>query len=180
MTLPKQYQWLEAEPGPRILKEMLKLLGTEEAAGSADNPTILWWARAIGLASVYRDDAIPWCGLVMGYVAGQAGWETAPRGNALWARNWAFWGAPVAAGEEELGDVLVFARKGGGHVGLYVGEDEKCFHVLGGNQSNAVNIKRLDRKRLLAARRCPWRISAPANLRKVTMAAAGPLSSNEA
>jgi cell wall-associated NlpC family hydrolase len=35
-----------------------------------------------------------------------------------------------------LGDVLVFRRGGGGHVALYVGEDEEAFHVLGGNQAD--------------------------------------------
>ena len=35
-----------------------------------------------------------------------------------------------------LGDILTFKRNGGGHVGLYVGEDKDCYHVLGGNQGN--------------------------------------------
>lgn len=178
MTLPVRYRWLIEEPGPRLLVEFLKLYGTAEQPGAGSNPSILSWAKAVGLAHVYKSDATAWCGLAMAYAALQAGWDAAPRGNALWARNWMFWGtpAPVAA----LGDVLVFSRGKGGHVGVYVGEDPACFHVLGGNQSNAVNIKRIARSRLIGARRCPWRINQPANVRPVKLSATGAVSTNEA
>lgn len=180
MTLPKQYAWLANEPGPRILLEFLKLHGTIETPGEKNNPLILSWAKEIGLGHVYKQDAIAWCGLATGYAAAQAGWDYAPRGNALWARNWLAWGNPVPLGKEMLGDVLVFSRGAvSGHVGLYVGEDKTAFHVLGGNQSDAVNIKRVEKNRLLSGRRCPWRIQQPANVRKVWMAATGPVSKNE-
>lgn len=39
--LPSTYAWLGGEPGPRMLLEALKLFGTLEAPGNADNPTIL-------------------------------------------------------------------------------------------------------------------------------------------
>jgi hypothetical protein len=42
----------------------------------------------------------------------------------------------------------VFTRSGGGHVGLYVGEDATHYHVLGGNQANLVSIMRLAKGRL--------------------------------
>lgn len=80
----------------------------------------------------------------------------------------------------ELGNVLVFSRKGGGHVGVYVAEDATAYHVLGGNQGDIVSIKRVAKSRLIAARECPWRISKPANIRGIKMTAAGPLSLNEA
>jgi hypothetical protein len=51
---------------------------------------------------------------------------------------------------------LVFwrgSRKGWkGHVGFYHGEDSTHFHVLGGNQSNAVTVSRIAKSRLLSAR----------------------------
>lgn len=178
IPLPKKYAWLDAEPGPRLLKEFIKVYGTAEKKGSESNPTILWWAKQIGLDRAYKDDAIAWCGLAMGYVAGQAGWDHAPRGNALWARNWLFWGNK--ADKPMLGDVLVFERGSGGHVGLYVGEDSECFHVIGGNQSDVVSIKRIEKTRLLGSRRCAWRINQPENVRKVVLAADGAVSANEA
>lgn len=180
--LPPAYAWLNAEPGPRLLKEFINIYGTVEQVGAGSNPTILAWAKSVGLERVYRDDATAWCGLAMAYVAGQAGWDNAPRGNALLARNWQAWG--TAAEVPMLGDVLVFwrgARNGfQGHVGVYVGEDSTAFHVIGGNQDDRVSIKRLGRDRLLQARRCPWRINQPANVRPVVLAATGKLSENEA
>lgn len=178
MTLPKPHAWLANEPGPRLLKEMLALHGTVEAKGNRNNPEILKWAKSIGLGKVYKADAVAWCGLTVAYAAAQAGWDHAPRGNALWARNWAAWGN--AADKPMLGDVLVFVRKGGGHVGLYVAEDLTAYHVLGGNQGDAVTIKRIAKSRLLAARRCPWRVNQPGNVRRVFVAASGGLSKNEA
>ncbi len=78
-----------------------------------------------------------------------------------------------------LGDVLIFARNGGGHVGLYAGEDDDAWHTLGGNQSDAVNIKRIAKGRLYAARRPAYRAQ-PANVRRIRLAANGVLSANEA
>jgi uncharacterized protein (TIGR02594 family) len=180
--LPKQYAWLAKEPGPRILTELLKVYGVSEKVGSESNPTILEWAGKVGLRKVYRDDATAWCGLAIAYAAGQAGWDNAPRGNALRARNWAFWGDPSPS--PMLGDVLVFWRgsrnSDTGHVALYVGEDASAFHILGGNQDDRVSFKRIAKNRLLVARRCPWRINEPTNIRKVHLAPTGKLSTNEA
>ena len=86
----------------------------------------------------------------------------------------------MAAPEAALGDVLVFARpKGGGHVGLYVGEDETAFHVLGGNQSDAVSITRIAKTRCIAIRRPIYR-EQPASMAPVQLAATGAMSVNEA
>lgn len=180
MTLPKQYAWLADEPGPRLLLEMVKLYGTIETPGAKSNPLILAWAKAIGLGSVYKADSVAWCGLTVAYAAAQAGWDYAPRGNALWARNWLSWGASVDLGKEMLGDVLVFARGSSGHVALYVGEDKTHFHIIGGNQDDSVSIKRRPKDGLISGRRCPWRVNQPGNVRKVTMAATGPVSKSEA
>jgi uncharacterized protein (TIGR02594 family) len=188
--LPAQYRWLEAEPGPRMIAEALKEYGTLEAPGEADNPKIVGWQdelEAAGLgrvyAGVYRHDAIPWCGLFMAIVAHRANIERRPERNPprlyLSALEWAAFGTSVPKGAAALGDVLVFKRKGGGHVGLYVGHDASAFHVLGGNQQNRVSITRLSRNRLVAVRRPPYRAQ-PANVRPIPLAASGSLSVNEA
>lgn len=176
MQLPKQYDWLSQEPGPRILVEAIKVYGTAEKPGAGSNPSIMAWAKATNLARFYSDDSVPWCGLVMAYVALQAGWE--PPLNPLWARNWLNFGTPQK--QAGLGDVLVFARGNSGHVGVYVGEDAASYHVLGGNQSDQVMIKRIAKARLLGIRRCPWRVNQPGNVRPVKLAASGSLSTNEA
>ena len=115
----------------------------------------------------------------MAYVALQAGWDVPL--NPLAARNWLSFGSVVE--KPALGDVLVFARGTSGftgHVGLYIGDDPQAFHVLGGNQSDRVMIKRISNTRLLGARRCPWRINQPAAVRPVVLSANGALSINEA
>lgn len=176
-SLPAAYAWLAREAGPRVLVEALALYGTRETAGSASNPVILAWAKEVGVAGAYVNDGIAWCGLYVATVVRRAGFE--PVANPLWARNWAAFGTPAA--KPSLGDILVFERAGGGgHVGLYVGEDASAWHVLGGNQGDEVSIVRIAKGRLLAARRCPWRLAQPAAVRPIRLAAGGALSTNEA
>jgi hypothetical protein len=78
-----------------------------------------------------------------------------------------------------LGDILTFKRNGGGHVGIYVGEDAAYYHVLGGNQNNSVSVSRIAKNRLHQARRTAWKIAQPANVRQVMLAAKGTITTNE-
>ena len=177
-VLPQKYKWLGDEPGPAILKEALALYGTLETPGDKNNPVILAWADEVGgwIGDWYDKDSIAWCGLFVALVAKRAGFPFDQK--ALSALEWARWGNKAAV--PMLGDVLVFKRTGGGHVGLYVGEDDQCYHVLGGNQSDSVNITRIDKSRLHAARRCVWKIKQPENVRVIKLAASGTVSENEA
>ena len=135
MTLPKTYAWLSRmEPLPRMISAALAEFGVRETAGAANTPQILRWAVETGLASDYRADSIPWCGLFMAHVARGAGREVPPA--PLWALSWVRFG--VKGSQPELGDVLLFISQGGGQVGLYIGEDSRCDHVLGGNQGDRV------------------------------------------
>src|SRR3954468_7341753 len=167
--------WLSKERGPRMILEALKLFGTVEGAGSQDNPTILAWAAEVGLTKTYSHDSIPWCGLFVALVANRAGKEIVE--SPLWALSWADFGVPSPS--PMLGDVLTFKRNGGGHVALYVGEDDKSFHCLGGNQSDKVCITRIAKSRLYRARR-PAYNTTPENVREIVLAANGKLSTNEA
>jgi uncharacterized protein (TIGR02594 family) len=177
-ALPTKYAWLKAEPAPKMLVEAVALYGTKEFVGPRHNPVILDWAKEIGEPG-YTSDEIAWCGLFVGICAKRAGWEARPKGNALWARNWAHWGSK--ADRPMLGDVLVFPRGQGGHVAIYVGEDSTHFHILGGNQGNEVSIVRKEKEPLIACRRATWRSAQPANVRPVILSAAGtPVSGSEA
>jgi len=175
MTLPKQYAFLANEPAPKLIIEALKIYGTKEIVGKQHNPVIMQWAKDTGLQNVYTADEIPWCGLVIAWLCIQAGKPVVK--DPLWALNWAKWGE--AADTPMLGDILSFKRPGGGHVGLYVGEDATTYHVLGGNQDNAFNITRIAKHRLFAARRY-YSVGMPANVRKIILSASGPVSTNEA
>lgn len=175
-TLPAAYRWIEGIEPPRMIAEALRLFGVAEIAGSADCPVILGWAKEVGgdVTRAYRADSIPWCGLFMAVVARRAG-KAVPEGP-LWALNWAKFGA--AGSPPMLGDVLVFRRGGGGHVALYVGEDDQAYHVLGGNQADQVCFARIARSRLHAARRPVYR-KAPASVKRYRLAAGGALSADE-
>lgn len=174
MNLPVQYQYLANEPAPRMLIEGLKLYGTREVIGKSHNPIIIGWAKITGLERIYTADEIPWCGLVHAYLCHQAG--KTPVKDPLWALNWSRWGDPSPV--PMLGDTLTFKRPGGGHVGLYVGEDKLTYHVLGGNQGNAYNIMRIEKHRLHAARRL-YEVGMPPNVRVIHLNANGPVSKNE-
>lgn len=182
MALSKQYEWLVKENGPIMIKQALNLYGTTEVPGAANNATILSWAQEVGqdpmyngVKKFYNADSIPWCGLFMAVVAKRSSKQIVK--DPLWALNWGNFGKHTPT--PMLGDVLVFIRNGGGHVGLYVGEDSTCFHVLGGNQSDKVCITRIEKKRLYTARR-PNYINQPVNVRKISLSSSGTVSSNEA
>lgn len=170
------YRWLNSVgPLPRMVVEGLRLLGTVETPGQGNNPTILAWAKETGLQRVYTADSIPWCGLFMAVVAQRAGKPLVS--SPLWALSWSKFG--TAGGQPRLGDILTFKRNGGGHVGLYIGEDSTCYHVLGGNQSDAVTITRIRKERLHAVRR-HYAIGMPASAKPYVLAATGVVSENEA
>lgn len=177
-TIPDKYKWLLDEPGPKMLIEALKHYGTLEHKDSANNPSIIKWAQELGkpVADVYKADSIPWCGLFMGIVAKRSGYE--PPKSPLWALSWATFGERAECGK--LGYVLVFVRNGGGHVGLYVGEDATAYHVLGGNQSDAVTITRIAKTRLYTVRKPIYKLREPDNVRSIILSSSGVLSTNEA
>lgn len=73
---------------------------------------------------------------------------------------------------------MVFDRAGGGHVAFYVGEDATHYHVLGGNQSDSVNVMRIAKDRCIARR---WPRGVAVTGRPVWLDAKGaPVSTNEA
>jgi uncharacterized protein (TIGR02594 family) len=169
------YNWLKEETAPRILVQAVKLIGTKEIVGKAHNPIILDWAKELKIKT-YTNDEIPWCGLFIAYCAHKAAVEVVD--GPLWALNWAKYGTKEST--PMLGDVLTFKRDGGGHVGLYVGEDRTHYHVLGGNQNNQVNVMRIAKTRLHQARRTAWKIAQPSNVRKIELSNKGIISTNEA
>jgi uncharacterized protein (TIGR02594 family) len=180
MKIPAPYRWLETlDPLPRTILEGLKLHGTAEIVGRGSNRTIIGWRDELNQAGViiagYSDDDIPWCGLYAAIVAHRAG-KAVPVGP-LWARNWTKFGKQVPTAG--LGDVLVFSRNGGGHVGFYIAEDETAYHVLGGNQSNRVSIARIAKDRCIGIRR-PIYINIPVTVKPYRLAIKGGLSTNEA
>ncbi len=178
MSLPDKYKWLNNEKAPAHMVEALSHYGVMEHPGKGSNPDITKWAKEVGVSGWYTDDDIPWCGLFVGICMKRATWSI--KTDLLSALSWANFGDKVSKGQESYGDILVFTRPGGGHVGFYVGENDKAFLVYGGNQSNAVGLAWVAKDRLFAARRPHWKSAQPINVRKIYLSETGELSKNEA
>jgi uncharacterized protein (TIGR02594 family) len=178
--LPAHYHWLIKSDNPKVLQEALSLYGTYEFKGAENNPVILEWSQEIGVkvGIDYNADSIPWCGLFAAICVKRAGFEVPS--IAVRAKAWLNFGTKIPKHEASRGDVLIFDRKGGGHVGFYVGHDNECYHVLGGNQSDQVNITRIRRDRLEGVRRCPWKVAQPKSVKPIKLVAQGKISENEA
>tara|TARA_R110000868_G_C10960758_1_gene768469 strand:+ start:2148 stop:2630 length:483 start_codon:yes stop_codon:yes gene_type:complete len=157
---------------PTWLAEAKKHIGTKEVPGRQHNSKILGWLRS--LKAWWSEDETPWCGTFVAHCLQTVGLPVAP--NWFRAKDWATYGSNLRSTHVAPGAILVFAREGGGHVGFYTGEDNTFFYVLGGNQSNAVNVMKLAKARCIAIR---WPAGQPVEGAPVRMAG-GKVSTNEA
>lgn len=173
----------KAKPAPKPIKgepawiaEARSLIGTRETPGAGNTAEIMQWAA--DLDQWYPGDDTPWCGLFVAHCMA-AGVPDEPQAfNRLGARAWLEYGAEV---EKGYGAIAVFWRthptkSWNGHVGFLVGEDASTYHILGGNQSDSVNITRVSKSRLLGFRG-PVGWSGDPDLEA---AASGAISTNEA
>lgn len=136
-----------------LLKIAAAEIGQTEIAGPSNNPRIVEYAQASGVAWI-DDDETPWCSTFMNWVAFMGEVERTDRANA---RSWLTVGR--SADPPEPGDVVVFWRESvesrKGHVGLFLGfsADGDRVYVLGGNQGNQVGVTAYTTDRILAFRR---------------------------
>jgi uncharacterized protein (TIGR02594 family) len=152
-------------------------IGEREIKGSRHNPLIVKWWQDIG-AGWFTDDETPWCGAFVGGVLKEAGYPILSGAEAPRALAWSGYGKRLT--KPATGCIVIFTRTGGGHVGFVVGEDKSGrLMVLGGNQSDAVNIKPFDRSRVDAYRYPPGATVPTAPL-PIVDANGVPSSNNEA
>ena len=159
---------------PPWLGECRRKAGLHEVKNRS---ALMAWLKSDG-RSLGDPAKLPWCGdLVETCIALTLPAEILPT-NPYYATNWASFG--VALGLPSLGCVLVFSRRGGGHVGFYEGEDASTYHVRGGNQSNAITVARIAKARCIA-KRWPKTVPLPRTgpVRMSTIAGV-PISTNEA
>lgn len=150
-----------------------RYVGVSEIPGSEHNPAVL---AMLKLDMDWPEgDEVPWCSGFVNWIA----WHLRlPRSKSLRARSWLRVGEPLPDDAELLDkreavglavpepgfDVVVLMRGGNdqpgpdvieapGHVGLFAGFEGDTVAVLGGNQSDSVNIARYPRRRILGIRR---------------------------
>ena len=152
----------QTKPGPSIHREAVgdspvtwfaiamreMETGVDEVTGPEHNPRIVEYHQSTGLKAT--DDETPWCSSFVNWCMAQAGEE---RTDSAMARSWMKWGESIA--EPRKGCVAVFSRGNlptAGHVGFYVDEINSRILLLGGNQSNQININSYPKSSLLGYR----------------------------
>jgi len=127
-------------------------IGTTEGLGPADNPAILEMYASVGHDWV-EHDSVAWCAAFVGHCLEQAGIRSTRK---LTARSYLNWGVPIEIADAKQGDIAVIPRGRSswqGHVFFIDRIEGAWVWGLGGNQSNAVNIKRYPVSKLLGVRR---------------------------
>jgi len=140
------YSWMAIAEGER---------GVKEIAGASAHPSIVAYHATTSLKAT--SDEVPWCSSFANWVMAKAKY---PYTKSAAARSWRDWGVECSLHQ---GAVVVFRRKGGHHVGFCVGHTSTMIRVLGGNQSNEVNIRNYRKTDLLSVR-------VPAKLNKADQA----------
>lgn len=128
-----------------------KEIGTVEWA-NGDNPKVVAYFKDSGNAGV-TDDATAWCAAFVGAMLARSGVKGTGKLNA---RSYLEWGQPVERKDAKPGDVVIFKRGNSswqGHVAFFVKDKGALIEVLGGNQSDAVNVKGYQSSQLLGIRR---------------------------
>ena len=127
-------------------------IGTTEGPGPADNPVILEMYASVGHDWV-EHDSVAWCAAFVGHCLEQAGIRSTRKRTA---RSYLDWGVPVKTADAQQGDIGVIPRGRSswqGHVFFIDRMEGAWVWGLGGNQSDAVNIKRYPVSKLLSVRR---------------------------
>lgn len=159
---------------PRWLTVARKYIGTREISGPKHSGVITNWL--VKLRAWWRDDETPWCGVAVAAWMQEAGLPYPKEWYR--AKSWSEYGSNLQPDRIAPGAILVFDRTGGGHVGLYIGHDDLCYHVLGGNQNNSVSITRIMKARCVAVR---WPKGEPVIGKPTRLKVDGkPITTNEA
>lgn len=149
-------------------------IGEKETLGPNDSLYIRKMLAKLGAKWLLGQ---PWCGGAVASWMQPCGVQI-PK-NWFRAKAWLDWG--VKLDNPTLGCVVVFERKGGGHVGLVVGRDAtRNLMVLGGNQSDSVRISRFAPGRAVGYRWPTEYADSKGDVVLPVLAANGQLSTNEA
>lgn len=121
---------------PEYLKIAMGEIGTKEIKGRKHNQRVLEYHSVSG---GFSEDEVPWCASFVNWVMLQSGVQKTVSYPAR-AKSWGDFG--VAIQFPRVGAIAVKTRIGGGHVGFVVAVRGNSLYLLGGNQSDEVNIRR--------------------------------------
>jgi len=134
----------------KIFEIALMEYGETGLIGANHNPRILTYFRAAGFKWV-KDDETAWCAAFVNWCFWKAGCVVP---GTLAARSFLKVGKRTLA--PKLGDLVVLWRGSKdsvyGHVGFYIKETATAVYILGGNQSNAVNVTPFPKSQVLEYR----------------------------
>ena len=132
---------------PTWITEAEKYVGLKEVSGPKNNSTVVDFWKRINLSGISNDE-VPWCAAFVGAVLENVGITSTRSGLAKSYLNFG-----TKQNVPTLGSIVVFTRTGGGHVGFVVGKDKAGnIFVLGGNQSDAVNVKKFTTQHVVGYR----------------------------
>ena len=127
-------------------------IGTTEGPGPANNPVVMDMYASVGHDWV-EHDSVAWCAAFVGHCLERAGIRSTRK---LTARSYLDWGIAVEIADAQPGDIGVIPRGSSswqGHVFFIERFEGAWVWGLGGNQSDAVNVKRYPVSKLLGIRR---------------------------
>lgn len=163
---------------PVWLRRARMEIGVKEYKGSRHNSKVLGYWKAAFLP--FKDDETPWCAGFVAAMLEECGIKS-PRSGM--ARSFTRWGKKIS--KPIPGSIVVFWRGkrdgASGHVGFVTGVDQSGrILCLGGNQSDAVNVKPFEKDRVLGYY-WPDAVPTPDPEAKILLASNfDPSSSNEA
>ena len=132
------------------LAETIQLYGLKEIKGDDDNPIILEMYESLGHGWVKHDE-VAWCAALIGSKLLKHGYQIPELKERLRARGYLKVGKPVEKPVFGL-DYVVFERGNNswsGHVAWFIAFEDDYVKVLGGNQSNEINISLYPKSKVL-------------------------------
>lgn len=136
-----------------LYKTASKYIGVHELDGPASNPQIKKWIKDAAEWLDPDDSKTAWCGCfraALGYETG-TGVVSAP----YRAVNWINWGRSIIKRDRNIwpqGSTVIMGRPGGYHVALLDRITGDYMWLLGGNQSDSVNISRFPISKIIDIR----------------------------
>lgn len=128
----------------------LKEYGTKGITGSGESTAVLNYFSEIGHGWV-KDDDTAWCAAFVNWCLKQTGTKYP---GSLLARSFLNYGDETR--NPLMGDIVVLWRVSResifGHVGFFVSETADTIFMLGGNQTNQVNITEYPKSKVLGYR----------------------------